>query len=84
MKIRKAKPSKVLADPREHRRRVGLNQSSYWTRLGVTQSGGSRYESGRDMPAPLSILMVLLEQGVINDEQLENARSVVKATPGRS
>ena len=27
--------------------KAGLNQSQFWSRIGVTQSGGSRYESGR-------------------------------------
>ena len=33
--------------PREIRRKSGRNQSAFWGPLGVTQSGGSRYETGR-------------------------------------
>ena len=40
-------------NPREIRRRLGLNQEQFWTQIGVTQSGGSRYESGREMPRPV-------------------------------
>ena len=29
------------------RQKLGLNQQQFWARLGVTQSGGSRYENGR-------------------------------------
>lgn len=39
------------------RERTGLNQTEFWNRLGVTQSGGSRYESGRGMPKPVQTLL---------------------------
>jgi hypothetical protein len=35
-----------IFNPREIRQRLGLNQEAFWTRIGVTQSGGSRYEAG--------------------------------------
>ena len=35
---------------RDIRKKLGLNQMDFWSRIGVTQSGGSRYESGRNMP----------------------------------
>lgn len=41
---------KSIPNPREVRRKLGLNQLEFWSRIGVTQSGGSRYESGRSMP----------------------------------
>lgn len=47
-------------NPREIRRRLGLNQEQFWTQIGVTQSGGSRYESGRDMPKPVRELLRLV------------------------
>jgi len=49
-----------LINPREIRRRLGLNQEEFWTRIGVTQSGGSRYESGRAMPKPVRQLLRLV------------------------
>ncbi len=49
-----------LVNPREIRRRLGLNQEEFWTRIGVTQSGGSRYESGRTMPKPVRHLLRLV------------------------
>jgi transcriptional regulator with XRE-family HTH domain len=49
-----------LVNPREIRRRLGLNQEDFWTRIGVTQSGGSRYESGRTMPKPVRQLLRLV------------------------
>ena len=47
-------------DPREIRRKLGLNQDDFWTKIGVTQSGGSRYESGREMPKPVRELLRLV------------------------
>ena len=47
-------------DIREIRRKLGLNQSEFWSKLGITQSGGSRYESGRDMPWAVGQLLRLV------------------------
>jgi transcriptional regulator with XRE-family HTH domain len=47
-------------DVREIRHKLGLNQQTFWSRLGVTQSGGSRYESGRNMPRPVQELVRLV------------------------
>jgi transcriptional regulator with XRE-family HTH domain len=49
-----------MVNPREIRRRLGMNQEEFWTRIGVTQSGGSRYESGRTMPKPVLELLRLV------------------------
>lgn len=45
----------------EYRLSRGMNQSVFWARLGVTQSGGSRYESGRALPPPITRLLALSE-----------------------
>jgi transcriptional regulator with XRE-family HTH domain len=47
-------------DARELRRKMGVNQQEFWSKLGVTQSGGSRYESGRNMPRPVQQLLRLV------------------------
>lgn len=47
-------------DPRSLRRQTGLNQLEFWAAVGVTQSGGSRYESGRNMPKPVRELLRLV------------------------
>lgn len=47
-------------DAREIRRKMGINQQQFWSKLGVTQSGGSRYESGRSMPRPVQQLLRLV------------------------
>lgn len=63
-------------NPREIRQRLGLNQEQFWTRIGVTQSGGSRYESGRAMPRPVRELLRLvhverLDLAKVRKEDLE-------------
>lgn len=45
---------------RAHRLKLGLSQFEFWSRLGVTQSGGSRYESGRAVPEPVRQLLHLV------------------------
>lgn len=54
------KPFERIANPRNIRRRLQLNQHEFWSRIGVTQSGGSRYESGRTMPKPVRELLRLV------------------------
>lgn len=51
-------PEKI--DAREIRKKLGLNQQQFWSKIGVTQSGGSRYESGRNMPRPVRELLRLV------------------------
>lgn len=41
------------------RHKLGLNQQQFWSPIGVTQSGGSRYENGRNMPKPVRELVRL-------------------------
>ena len=53
-------------EPREIRRKLGLNQQQFWSKIGVTQSGGSRYESGRNMPKPVRELLRLVHVEQIN------------------
>ena len=58
-------------NPREIRRRLGLNQEQFWTQIGVTQSGGSRYESGREMPRPVKELLRLVHVEQIDLSQVK-------------
>lgn len=39
------------------RRTLGLNQTEFWAHFQTTQSGGSRYESGREIPDPVQVLL---------------------------
>jgi transcriptional regulator with XRE-family HTH domain len=61
----------------DYRKSQGLNQSNFWKRLGITQSGGSRYESGRNVPNPVKLLLALAELGIVTDESLDKARKVI-------
>ena len=56
-------------DVREIRRKLGMNQSQFWSKIGVTQSGGSRYESGRAIPRPVQALLRL-----VHIEQIDVAK----------
>ena len=58
-------------DPREIRRRLGMNQQQFWSKIGVTQSGGSRYESGRDMPKPVRQLLRLVHVEQIDIQRVK-------------
>jgi len=71
------KKTKLLSDVAAGRRATGANQSVFWSKFGVTQSGGSRYESGRTMPAPLKELIWLYDSGRIDDKDLEDAKKAL-------
>jgi len=45
------------SEVRELRRKLHLNQSEFWAPFQTTQSGGSRYESGREIPDPVQALL---------------------------
>lgn len=47
-------------DAKAKRLRLGLNQTKFWSPIGVSQSTASRYESSsREIPAAVSALLVL-------------------------
>lgn len=60
-------------DPFAYRKALGENQATFWRRFGVTQSGGSRYESGRTIPRPVRLLMALYASGTITEDDLKVA-----------
>lgn len=60
---------------RNYRESLGENQTLFWSRFGVTQSGGSRYESGRELPLPVAILLSTYAEGLLDDATL---RKLVK------
>jgi len=64
-------------DARAIRQRLGLNQDEFWTKIGVTQSGGSRYESGRDMPKPVRELLRLVHVEQIDLEKVKREDFVI-------
>ena len=74
-------------DIANYRRALGENQHDFWRRFGVTQSGGSRYESGRSLPAPVRILMSLYAHGKVSDDDLAVAaggKSAHKKKPAQA
>lgn len=73
-----AKKSPTIHSPGELRKVSGMNQTEFWKRFGVTQSAGSRYESGRSLPRPLKVLMQAQIDGAIDEATL--ARLLKKAT----
>ncbi len=73
-----AKKSRLdLSDIRDYRKQLDENQFDFWKRFGVTQSGGSRYESGREMPTSVKILIALYQRGAVDDNDLAQARKFV-------
>ena len=55
-KLRFSEPEEI----QDFRRKHQMNQLEFWKRVGVTQSGGSRYESGRNIPRPVQLLLTLV------------------------
>jgi len=82
-------PMKVfeeIEDVKEIRKKTGLNQIDFWGKVGVTQSGGSRYETGRKMPKPVRELLRLvhierIELSKVNKKDLEIAALLKKHNP---
>ena len=70
--------NEAILNPAEYRHKSGQNQSVFWGQFGVTQSTGSRYETGREMPNPVKILMALKIAGRITDTDLEDAEQFYK------
>ena len=58
-------------DARAIRSRMKMNQQEFWAKLGVTQSGGSRYESGRKMPRPVRHLLRLVHVEQIDIQKIK-------------
>jgi hypothetical protein len=46
------------------------SQEKFWSRFGVTQSSGSRFETGLAVPAPVAILLRLYVNGRLSDGDL--------------
>ncbi len=59
---------------REYRKERRESQTKFWRRFGVSQSRGSRFELGFELPAPVAILIRLYLVGAISDGDLWRAR----------
>lgn len=68
----KAMPLKGMLNvsPKELRKQLHLTQSDFWAPVGVSQSGGSRYESGRKLPSSTSALLHLVHIEGVNISQI--------------
>lgn len=73
-----AKPKLDLSNIKDYRLKLRLNQHAFWSGLGVTQSGGSRYESGRNLPKPAALLLTLRETGKIKQSDIDAAAALIK------
>ena len=86
--LKKAAKSLGNSDhPREIRRKRGLNQQQFWPLIGVTQSGGSRYESGRGMPKPVrELLRIVHVEGIplpqVRGDDFALVQYLKKSRPG--
>lgn len=47
------------AAARSMRESCGLSQKAFWSAVGLTQSGGCRYERGNRLPKPIRILLFI-------------------------
>ena len=57
-------------DLKAFRVRKRESQEKFWSRFGVTQSSGSRFETGMLIPTPVAILVKLYVKGTLNDTDL--------------
>ena len=63
-------------DLKKLRQSTGMNQSKFWAAVNVTQSGGSRYESGRKMPAAVAIMVDLVHVRRVKLDELPSADDI--------
>ncbi|TFW34853.1 XRE family transcriptional regulator [Massilia horti] len=60
-----------IGDLRQFRLNRRESQEKFWGRFGVTQSSGSRFETGLSIPAPVAILLKLYASGKLSDGDLQ-------------
>ena len=69
----------ALVAPARSPDRIGLrqfriskreSQATFWARFGVTQSSGSRFETGLGVPPPVALLVKLYVDGKLSDGDL--------------
>ena len=62
--------SLAVGDLKKYRIGKRESQEKFWGRFGVTQSSGSRFETGLAIPAPVALLLKLYVNGKLNDGDL--------------
>lgn len=55
-----------------YRKQVKESQKAFWSRFGVTQSRGSRFELGANIPKPVMILLRLYFEARISDDDIRS------------
>jgi hypothetical protein len=60
----------TVGDLKKYRIGKRESQEKFWGRFGVTQSSGSRFETGLAIPAPVALLLKLYVNGKLNDGDL--------------
>ncbi|GGY06960.1 helix-turn-helix domain-containing protein [Paludibacterium paludis] len=70
----------ISFDPRSLRLQLDMNQQEFWSAIGVTQSGGSRYENDRRIPRPVMELLRLRYQlGIPLEGVTQENASIIRA-----
>ena len=67
----------------DYRKALGMTQTKFWKRLGVTQSAGSRYEKrgSNNIPNAVKLLLALISLNIVTDDSIDKARkAIVKAS----
>lgn len=59
-------------DLKKFRQTKRESQEKFWSRFGVTQSSGSRFETGMLIPGPVAILIKLYVNGTVSDNDLQD------------
>lgn len=72
------KIGQAIVNPKELRRSSGETQAEFWRRFGVTQSGGSRYECGREIPVSVQLLLGAYVAELVCDEDLKELLKLVE------
>lgn len=67
----------TTADVVRIRNRLGLTQTQFWKTLGVSQSAGSRYETGAAIPEATRMLLTIVYG---SEEQSANLVAALRAT----
>jgi hypothetical protein len=62
---------RTMLELRQVRVRKRESQEKFWGRFGVTQSSGSRFETGLGVPPPVAILVKLYLNGKLSDGDLQ-------------
>ena len=82
------KPFTKIENIRDIRKKLKINQTEFWNQVGVTQSGGSRYESGRAIPnAVRELVRIVHIEGIplhkINKNDLAVGRRLKQLNAGQ-